>query len=112
MSVCSGECDILYENLVGLQSLRDESDYERELVKCIKHHEEIRKLVRNIEKRFSLIILEQYFTSLISCCTTMFKLSLAEPMSMEFFRTLSYQLNIFLQMYLFCWCASEVTEKV
>ncbi|CAH1112162.1 unnamed protein product [Psylliodes chrysocephalus] len=76
MSFCAAECDILFENLMALKLEETEVVYRTKLVKCIKHHEEICRFATNIEKCFSPTILGQYFCSLISACTTMFKLSL------------------------------------
>ncbi|XP_072383873.1 odorant receptor 46a-like [Diabrotica undecimpunctata] len=111
LAFCVAECDLLHDNLRNLKQQMTHIEYGNRLVKCIKHHEELRKFTRNIENLFSMVILEQYFCTLISCCTNMFKISVVEPMSVEFFKDICYQCSLLLQMYMFCWFATVLIAK-
>ncbi|XP_056640826.1 odorant receptor 46a-like [Diorhabda sublineata] len=111
LGFCIAECDVLCEQIDNLKLEKSPSSYDRKLTTCIKHHKAISRFFQDVERIFSFPILQQYFCNLISSCTTMFRLSIAEPMSVDFYKTLSYQSCLLLQMFLYCWTASSLTEK-
>nr|CAH7747026.1 unnamed protein product [Callosobruchus chinensis] len=114
----SAQCDILCDNLSSIKLKRVERNIEidravltKELKSSIKHHQEIFRFIRKLEQVFSLNIFEQYSCSLITFCTTMFKFSLTEPFTQEFFTIIFYQTSVFLQMFAFCWAGTLLTSK-
>ncbi|VEN48403.1 unnamed protein product [Callosobruchus maculatus] len=114
----SAQCDILCDNLSSIKLKRvernveiDKAELTKELTSNIKHHQEIFRFIRQLEQVFSLNIFEQYSCSLITFCTTMFKFSLTEPFTQEFFTIIFYQTSVFLQMFAFCWAGTLLTSK-
>nr|CAI5829842.1 unnamed protein product [Callosobruchus analis] len=112
------QCDILCDNLSSIKLQRlgrdieiDKEELTKELRSNIKHHQEIFRFIRKLEQVFSLNIFEQYSCSLITFCTTMFKFSLTEPFTQEFFTIIFYQTSVFLQMFAFCWAGTLLTSK-
>nr|QNH68053.1 odorant receptor 29 [Apriona germarii] len=116
LSFSALQCDILCDNLINLKLGEGEEDDEikkmqEKLVACVEHHSRIDRFIRDVEFCFSWNILEQLACSVITFCTTMFKISLSEPMSKEFFTTIIYQAACFLQVFIYCWSGSVLEEK-
>ncbi|KAJ3636021.1 hypothetical protein MTP99_008872 [Tenebrio molitor] len=108
MMFISAQCDVLSDNLKGLTG----DDFNDKLVECIKHHKRIVRFAANCNRFFNEIALGQFFTSSASLALAMFQLTLVEPLSSECYSLLFYVSAITVQIFLYCWCGTDVEVRV
>ncbi|KAJ3663327.1 hypothetical protein Zmor_007618 [Zophobas morio] len=105
------QCDILCSDLKNLTNKKFGS-VNKQITDCVKHHKEILSFARDSNKFFEMIILGQFFTSTIVLASTMFQLTLVNPLSSEGLVRIMYASGVITQIFIYCWFGNEVEAKV
>ncbi|KAJ3663329.1 hypothetical protein Zmor_007620 [Zophobas morio] len=104
------QCDILCDDCKNLTNER--SSFSQRLVSCLKHHKEILSFSQNVNDLFEMVILGQFVTSTVVIATTLFMLTLVDPLSEEGFVTVLYAIAIITEIFIYCWFGNQVNLKV
>ncbi|KAJ3663335.1 hypothetical protein Zmor_007626 [Zophobas morio] len=104
------QCDILSDNFKNL--VNGYSSVNRRIISCIRHHREILRFAQNTNHLFNMIILGQFITSTIVIATTLFMLTLVDPLSNEGVNIAIYAVSIITEIFVYCWFGNEVDVKV
>ncbi|KAJ3663334.1 hypothetical protein Zmor_007625 [Zophobas morio] len=104
------QCDILCDNCKNLTI--GQSSYNQRLTSCIKHHKEILSFAQNSNEVFEMVILGQFITSTIVIATTLFMLTLVDPLSKEGIIIAMYAVAIITEIFIYCWFGNQVHIKV
>ncbi|KAG6455962.1 hypothetical protein O3G_MSEX009499 [Manduca sexta] len=97
------------ENKSEMQKkLRDNNDL---LIACIKHHQAVKRLVLKIEDTFHFSVFCQLCTAVLIICIIGIRLSQDSPNNASFYGIVSYLTLILSQLYLNCWCGTEITDR-
>ncbi|KAJ3663384.1 hypothetical protein Zmor_007659 [Zophobas morio] len=102
------QCEILCEEL---RTLKDNANFNTELINCVKHHKAILRFAQESNTFFSVIALGQMATSTSVLALTMFQLSFVNPASGEGLGHILYITGISTQMHLYCWFGNTVEVK-
>ncbi|XP_063925997.1 odorant receptor 94b-like [Zophobas morio] len=102
------QLDILCDDLrhLGL------ADFNKNFMKCVRHHKEILRFCDDSNKFFNWIVFFQFFISATSIGITMFQMTVVVPLSSEFLSIMSFELAIIVEIFMYCWFGNEVQEKV
>ncbi|KAJ3663332.1 hypothetical protein Zmor_007623 [Zophobas morio] len=104
------QCDILCDNSKNLAS--GNLTFNERLISCIEHHKEILSFAQNTNALFEMIILGHFITSTIVIATTLFMLTLVEPLSKEGLIIAFYAVAIITEIFIYCWFGNQVHVKV
>ncbi|XP_078032555.1 uncharacterized protein LOC144467569 [Augochlora pura] len=81
------------------------------LKNLIDHQLRIYKFAHSVNTVFQYMILLQFMVSCIVLCLTIYKMSTAHSLDVNFAWSLSYLCSMLMQVYLYCWYGNEVTLK-
>nr|ALR72552.1 odorant receptor OR7 [Colaphellus bowringi] len=118
MGICSAQIDILNKKLITLGKNEDEDETDGSnnsylrLKKCAKHHVEIIRFQKALERVFSSIFLAQFATSVMVICNIGFQLVHVQPASVQFALMLFYFIAMNTQLVMYCWYGNEIIVKV
>ncbi|RZC31748.1 7tm 6 domain containing protein, partial [Asbolus verrucosus] len=104
------QCDILCDDVKSLRGSLG-CEFAEKLVVCIQHHRILVKFAEDCNKFFNMIVLGQFFTSVVTIGLAMFRLTLVAPTSSEAFSLFCYVGTMTVQVFLYCWFGNEVELK-
>nr|XP_033332254.1 putative odorant receptor 71a [Megalopta genalis] len=94
------------------QSAADLKIRRKKILKnLIEHQLGIYKFAHNVNTVFQYMILLQLMVSSMVLCLTIYKMSTAHSLDVNFAWSLSYLCSMLMQVYLYCWYGNEVTLK-
>ncbi|RZB39230.1 7tm 6 domain containing protein, partial [Asbolus verrucosus] len=105
--------DLLCDNLRNLHELSEDSSetVSERLKKCIYHHNEILKFADYANQVYSSLLIVEFFVDGVSIGMTMFNLTVAVPLSSEFYLYLGYVNGVTVEIFMYCWFGNEVEIK-
>nr|CAH7745526.1 unnamed protein product [Callosobruchus chinensis] len=91
-----------------LKDILSESDDINVIFECIKRHEQIVRLVKNVQHIFRIGMSIHFFTGVVIFCTTSFKLLEVEVDFNELMFLLPYSLAVSLILFAHCWFGNDI----
>ncbi|XP_063925639.1 odorant receptor Or1-like [Zophobas morio] len=102
------QCDILCDDC---KNLTGPLISNQRIISCIKHHKEILSFSESVNDLFEMVILGQFVTSTIVIATTLFMLTLVDPLSKEGLITVLYAMAVITEIFIYCWFGNQVDLK-
>nr|BAR43486.1 putative olfactory receptor 44 [Ostrinia furnacalis] len=81
------------------------------LNECIQQHQAVIRFVGLVENMFNVNIFFQMSGTVAIICIIGFRITIEPPNSFHFYSTLNYLVTMVAQLYLYCWCGNELTER-
>ncbi|XP_012264120.2 odorant receptor 4-like isoform X1 [Athalia rosae] len=81
------------------------------LKRCVLHHHAIMRLVDEMERIFSMLVLLQFLCNLVIMCFPLFQITSVPVVSFPFFSMVSLMTAMMYQLFIFCNCGDEVTQE-
>nr|QIJ45814.1 olfactory receptor [Glyphodes pyloalis] len=78
---------------------------------CICQHQATLRFVELVENMFNVNIFCQMSGTVAIMCIIGCRMTVEPPTSVQFYSTLNYFISMLAQLYLYCWCGNELTEK-
>ncbi|PSN44116.1 Odorant receptor 67 [Blattella germanica] len=101
-----------YEETTREKTLNSEQmAMEDELKACIKHHQKIVSCASELNMVYSPMMFMQCQKSLLALCLVAFQSTMVNGDLLQLFSLVGYVMLLVIQLFLFCWCASELTER-
>nr|ARO76449.1 odorant receptor 44 [Conogethes punctiferalis] len=88
--------------------IRDNNNILKE---CIRQHQAVIRFVEMVENMFNVNIFFQMSGTVAIICVIAFRITIEDPNSMQFYSTLNYLVTMLAQLYLYCWCGNELTDR-
>ncbi|KAJ3663333.1 hypothetical protein Zmor_007624 [Zophobas morio] len=104
------QCDILCDNCKNLESVN--FNFNQSLIFCIKHQKEILSFAQTTNELFETVILGHFVTSTVVIATTLFMITLVDPLSTEGLIIVFYAVAIITEIFVYCWFGNQVDFKV
>ncbi|XP_045776312.1 odorant receptor 49b-like [Maniola jurtina] len=80
-------------------------------IECLRHHQAVIRFIEMLEDTYHANIFFQLCATVGIICIIGLRISFAEPSSVQFYSMLNYMATMLSQLYLYCWCGSELTTK-
>ncbi|XP_051153386.1 odorant receptor 67c-like isoform X2 [Leptopilina boulardi] len=111
--------DIFIDRLLKLQNIKQNNvekidiyEQESNIIKdCINHHLRIFSMENTLNDIFSLLILCQFFVSILNICTLCFHLTKAKISSGYFWLLIMLMTCFTSQIFIYCFLGEELTRK-
>ncbi|RZB39518.1 7tm 6 domain containing protein [Asbolus verrucosus] len=110
MMYTGAQCDILCDNLRNLED-NESRNFNRKLIDCIRHHQEILIFAENCNEFFNLIFLGQFFGSSVLIALILFRLVLNNQSYIQIFTHFLLVTFYMVQIFTYCWFGNEVQVK-
>ncbi|XP_060531219.1 odorant receptor Or1-like isoform X2 [Cylas formicarius] len=82
------------------------------LVVCIQHYEEVKKLAAVIESFYSWSLLVLFLGGTIILCTLLYQATIVSVSSAQFFMLCFFLTSMLTEQFLFCWFGTEIRHGV
>ncbi|RZC35217.1 7tm 6 domain containing protein [Asbolus verrucosus] len=106
------QCDILCNNLRNLgYDNRDGIDFEKSLIACIEHHQNILDFSEKCNSLISFTVLVQFFISALTAALALYQIAYFEIYSLQFCNGLMILGVSLIQTTTYCWFGNEVEVK-
>ncbi|CAH1379830.1 unnamed protein product [Tenebrio molitor] len=115
------QCDLLSDTLRNIDHISEEDDREelgqdkkihKILTESIRHYNVILKHTSLIADCYKEIFMIQFIYSVLSLCMILYEMSMADSMlTPRFFQIAFYQVNITVEIFLFCYFCQRVINK-
>ncbi|XP_072929574.1 uncharacterized protein [Epargyreus clarus] len=80
-------------------------------VECISQHQTIIRFIETLENSYHANIFFQLCGTVAIICIIGLRISIEEPSSVQFYSMLIYMVTMLSQLFLYCWCGSELTAR-
>ncbi|KAJ3663337.1 hypothetical protein Zmor_007627 [Zophobas morio] len=117
LTYITAQCDLVCDNVknvVGGHVSKQPHQVHQKIVNCIKHHKKLLSLAETVNHLFEVVIFGQFITSTVVIATTLFMLTLTDPLSLdnEGFLIALYAGAVATEIFTYCWFGNEVEIKV
>ncbi|KAJ3663331.1 hypothetical protein Zmor_007622 [Zophobas morio] len=104
------QCDLLCDNCKNVTNGHFSST--QNIISCIKHHKKIVRFAKSSNEVFEMVILGQFVTSTAVIATTLFMLTLVDPLSNEGLIVVVYSVAIITEIFMYSWFGEQVHFKI
>ncbi|XP_050508171.1 uncharacterized protein LOC114329769 [Diabrotica virgifera virgifera] len=94
LAFCVAECDLLHDNLQNLKQQMTHVEYGKRLIKCIKHHEELRKYSNAKSELLPVAAYDSYRLDALKSTQTNLKLFIGKTQNSLKIRTALFALSM------------------
>ncbi|XP_052744218.1 odorant receptor 43a-like [Bicyclus anynana] len=78
---------------------------------CFQQHQAVIRFIEMLENTFHANIFFQLCCTVGIICIIGLRITITEPSSVQFYSMLNYMATMLSQLFLYCWCGSELTTK-
>ncbi|RZC32402.1 7tm 6 domain containing protein [Asbolus verrucosus] len=115
-SQCDLICDTL-RNIYAISKTNSKSEHgdnaiRKILIECINHYNLILRYANLLADAYKEMVMAQFVCSLISICSTMYQLSVVNPLSPQFFQLVCFQSGATCEIFFYCFFGNLIIEKV
>nr|WCC57605.1 odorant receptor 22 [Papilio polytes] len=98
----------IIKNYKDVESIRFNTLFQKKLVSCVKHHQQILWFVKEVQSIFAEAMVVQFFVMAWVICMTVYKIVGLSVLSAEFFSMAMYLGCMLAQLFIYCFYGTQL----